>query len=173
VRREWCGCRHFRGDFPPTTAPRDHARTRMGSKKKNKGKRGFAPSPPPSTSNHAVDDSDLVDDLLAELDSRDHSARQEPAPVLEEIRPRQAAQPAPPDKAGSKTRFRARQVRPLRCACSAMVTSLSSRKGKLQRSQDSRRLLMPTPMPSWSGRLRMRNVRSIGYVTSWGSRCTR
>ena len=136
----------------------------MGSKK-NKVKKVFAPSgSPPTTSN---DDNALVDDLLTELDSRDPSVRQESATVLEEIRVRQVAEVSPPDKAGSKARFLARQVRLLRNDCSATVTSLSSRQGKLLHLLTSRPLLIPMPMRSWSGKPKRRSARSIGYATSW------
>jgi OTU domain-containing protein 6 len=97
----------------------------MGSKK-NKVKKVFAPTSPPTndtnanvidntTTNHHNDDhNDLVDDLLTQLDSGDQSVRRESATVLEEVRAQQTAQAAPPDKAGgnSKARFKARQVRP-------------------------------------------------------------
>lgn len=87
----------------------------MGSKK-NRVKKVFAPSPA-TPNNNATDDhttDDLVDDLLTELNSRDPTVQRESATVLEEIQTRQqsqAAQEAAPDKAGSKNRFKARQVR--------------------------------------------------------------
>jgi len=138
----------------------------MGSKK-NRVKKVFAPSSSPPPSN-ALNDNALVDDLLTELDSRNQSVRQGSATVLEEIRARQAAEASPPDKAGSKTRFRARQVRPVRNDCSATETSLSSRQGKLLPSPTSRPLLIPMLTQSWSGRPKRRSVRSIGYATTWG-----
>jgi hypothetical protein len=82
----------------------------MGSKK-NKVKKLLAPSPSPTTTNNAIDD-DLMDDLLTALDSRDETVHRESATVLEEIQTKQPlAQAAPPDKTGSKSRFKARQVR--------------------------------------------------------------
>lgn len=87
----------------------------MGSKK-NRVKKVFAPTLT-APNNHAIDehtDANLVDDLLAELNSRDETVQRESATVLEEIQTRQqadAAQAAAPDKTGSKNRFRARQVR--------------------------------------------------------------
>lgn len=156
---------HTKHSLPTQLHTRTHAQ-RMGSKK-NKSKKPFAPSPPPSN-NTTNDDNALVDDLLTELDSRDQSVRQGSATVLEEIRARQAAQASPPDKTGSKARFRARQVRQVRNDCSAMVTSLSSRQGKPIRSLTTRRLLIPMRTRSWSGRPKRRSARSIGYATSWG-----
>jgi OTU domain-containing protein 6 len=105
----------------------------MGSKK-NKVRKVFAPTSPPTTdanansindnpttnnNNDDDDDEHLVDDLLTQLDSRDQSVRRESATVLEEVRARQAAQASPSDKAGGngngnssgKVRFMARQVR--------------------------------------------------------------
>jgi OTU domain-containing protein 6 len=88
----------------------------MGSKK-NKVKQAFAPSPAPNDNNNSVYntnaiDDDLVDELLTALDSRDATVRRESATVLEEVQTEQAAaQAAPPDKAGSKSRFKARQGR--------------------------------------------------------------
>jgi hypothetical protein len=153
----------------------------MGSKK-NRVKKVFAPSPAPTTidnnDNNAVDD-DLMDDLLTALDSRDETVHRESATVLEEIQTKQpVAQAAPPDKAGSKSRFKARQVRPvlffstpaLRLVCKE---SLSSRQGDPLRSPNSRRLSTLRRMRSSSVKPRMRSVRSTGYATSSVSRCTR
>jgi hypothetical protein len=158
----------------------------MGSKK-NKIKKVLAPTSPPTSDANAISDNNanananndgsdeqqqqhLMDDLLSELDSRDPSVRRESAVVLEEVRTRQAAEAAPPDKAAggnSKARFKARQVR-LRFATPALatVTSLSLRQGKPQRLLDSSRPSIPTPMRSSSGRPRRRNVRSTGCATS-------
>lgn len=135
----------------------------MGSKK-NKIKKVFAPSTPPPS--NAVDD-DLVADLLTELDSRNKTVQQESATVLEEIQTQQVVQASAADKAGSsKNRFKARQVRPVHPARSSIVTSLSSRQGKLQRSPDTRRLSTPMLMQSWSGRPRKRSAISTRYATS-------
>ena len=173
-----------------TTAPHLTADThphRMGSKK-NKVRKVFAPTSPPTidANAHAIndnptaddDDEHLVDDLLTQLDSRDQSVRRESATVLGEVRARQAAQASPPDKAGGngsgKVRFKARQVRPrFATPAPATMTCLSSRQGKPQRSLNSSRPSMPTPMRSSSGRLRRRSAPSTRCATSWGSRCTR
>lgn len=79
----------------------------MGSKK-NKVKKILAPSttPPNPNPNVAVED-DLVDDLFAELDSRDQTVQHlEPASA-----PALTAVGAALDKMSSKSRFKARQAR--------------------------------------------------------------
>jgi len=139
----------------------------MGSKK-NRVKKAFAPSP--TTTNKAIDD-DLMDELLTALDSRDETVHRESAIVLEEIQTEQpAAQAAPPDKTGSKNRFKARQVRsvvpPRLLLFGGVKQNLSSRQGKLPRSPSSRRLSTLRRMRSWSEKPRMRSVRSTGYATS-------
>jgi hypothetical protein len=100
----------------------------MGSKK-NKVKKVLLPS---SSTNDAVDN-DLVDDLLAELDSRDKTVQEESAAVLEEIQAKQAIAPEKPNSS-NKNRFKERQVRPSNRTRSSMVTSLSSRQGKQRHS---------------------------------------
>ena len=136
----------------------------MGSKK-NKVKQAFAPSPAPNE--YANVDDDLVDELLTALDSRNDAVRRESAVVLEEVQTKQeAARATPPDKAGSKSRFKARQVRPVLYARSSGVTSLSSREGKRPRSLNSKRLSTPMLMRSWSEKPRMRSARLTGYATS-------
>ncbi|KAH9066400.1 hypothetical protein EDB87DRAFT_715679 [Lactarius vividus] len=87
----------------------------MGSKK-NKVKKTVTPSTPPNTTN-AVDD-DFVDDLFAELDSRDKTVQQqqqqEPASASAPASAAAAVQTvaaAALDKMGSKSRFKARQAR--------------------------------------------------------------
>jgi OTU domain-containing protein 6 len=110
----------------------------MGSKK-NKVKKVFAPSPAAPNNNNnnanAIDDNtdNLVDELLTELNSRDETVQRESATVLEEVQTRkqsEATQATAPDKAGSKNRFKARQVRLAHPTYSSRVTSLSSRQGK-------------------------------------------
>ncbi len=139
----------------------------MGSKK-NKVKRILAPSTPPNP-NNAVDD-DLVDDLFAELDSRDKTVqqRQEPASASAQTAP------ASPDKMGSKSRFKARQVRlvpsrPIRAGDKRLIP----RQGKLQRSLTSNLRRMPTPTPNWSAKPKRKSARSTRYATSSPSTCTR
>lgn len=78
----------------------------MGSKKNKVKKILASSSTPPNPNNSAIDD-DLVDDLFAELDSRDKTVpQQEPASASA-----QAAAAAVLDKMSSKSRFMARQVR--------------------------------------------------------------
>jgi hypothetical protein len=100
----------------------------MGSKK-NRVKKVLLPS---SSPNGVVDD-DLVDDLLAELDSRNKTVQEESAAVLEGIQAKQAIAPEKPNSS-SKNRFKERQVRPSHRTRSSMVTSLSSRQGKQRHS---------------------------------------
>ncbi|KAI0273367.1 hypothetical protein BC834DRAFT_947610 [Gloeopeniophorella convolvens] len=81
----------------------------MGSKR-NKVKKIFSPSPPPPPVGDSVDDG-LMDDLLAELDSRNKTVQLESATVLGEIQVAQAASPDSKSSSGSKNRFKARQAR--------------------------------------------------------------
>lgn len=140
----------------------------MGSRK-NKVKKAFTPSPA-APNNNAIDDNapdTLVDDLLTELNSRDSTVQRESATVLEEIQTRQqseAAQAAVLDKAGSKNKFKARQVRLGHRTCSSRVTSLSSRQGKPQLLLTCNHPSTPLRMRSWSERPRMRSARLIGYA---------
>jgi HEAT repeat protein len=112
----------------------------MGSKK-NKAKKVLLQS---SSPNGVVDD-DLVDDLLAELDSRDKTVQEESAVVLEEIQAKQAIAPEKPNSS-SKNRFKERQVRPPHRTRSSMVTSLSSRQGKQLHSLRSSHPSIPKRM---------------------------
>ena len=146
----------------------------MGSKK-NRVKKVFAPSPaaPNNNNNNTIDDNDaddnLVDDLLTELNSRDQTVQRESATVLEEIQTRQqsdAAQAAASDKAGSKNRFKARQVRLSHRTCSSTMTSLSSRQGKPQLSLMYNHPSTPRRMQSLSEKPRTRSVRLVGYAMS-------
>jgi len=72
--------------------------------KKNK-KAARLPTPPPMDS---LDD-DLMDDLLAQLDSKDKTVQQETAKVLTEVSA--ASEPASGPKKDARSRFEARQVR--------------------------------------------------------------
>lgn len=157
---------HSFHDFPsPLLTPHPH----MGSKK-NKVKKVFAPSPA-APNNNAIDGNtdNLVDDLLTELNSRDSTVQRESATVLEEIQTRQqseATQAAILDKAGSKNRFKARQVRLGHHTCSSTMTSLSSRQGKPQLSLTYNHPSTPRPMRSWSEKPRTRSARLIRYAMS-------
>jgi len=78
--------------------------------KKNKLKKAVAPLLP--TMSPPTDDDQLVDDLLAQLDSRDESVKQESANVLNEMQlNQQADQIEASSKQDPKSRFRARQAR--------------------------------------------------------------
>ena len=160
------------GEEPPQTIHCSHPTPHMGSKK-NRVKKVFAPAPAaPIPNNHTIDDNDndnLVDELLTELYSRNETVHRESATVLEEIQTRQqseAEQAAALDKAGSKNRFKARQVRSVHHTRSSRVTSLSSRQGKPQLSLICNHPSTPRRMQSWSEKPRMRNARLTGYVMS-------
>ncbi|KAI3610848.1 amidohydrolase family protein [Moniliophthora roreri] len=80
----------------------------MGSKK-NKLKKVFSPqskSPPPPP---LAQDDDLMDDLLAQLDSRDQAVRQESANVIREVQ--HTAEEQVYRQQDSKSRYQARQAR--------------------------------------------------------------
>ncbi|KAJ3573971.1 hypothetical protein NP233_g2091 [Leucocoprinus birnbaumii] len=78
--------------------------------KKNKSKSKAAPLPPAPVAD-PVDD-DLMDDLLAQLDSRDQTVKQESAAVLDEIHiQKQAEQLEQKPKQSAKNRFQARLAR--------------------------------------------------------------
>ena len=92
----------------------------MAGSKKNKIKKVFAPSSssnaPPSSSkdiNPDVDDSDsLLDDLLAQIDSKQqHTDIEEAATVLRQIENTALAQDQPQQRKSNRNRFEARQVR--------------------------------------------------------------
>ena len=90
----------------------------MAGSKRSKLKKAlsppFAKTPEPE---RTMDDDALMDDLLAQLDSRDKTVQSESASVLNEIHINKAADtpppaPAPPSqKQDSKSRHRARMVR--------------------------------------------------------------
>ncbi|KAK7054934.1 OTU protein [Paramarasmius palmivorus] len=79
----------------------------MGSKK-NKLKKAFSPaskSPTPPV----LQDDDLMDDLLAQLDSKDQTVKQESANIIKEIQ--HTAEEQVTKKNDSRSRFQARQAR--------------------------------------------------------------
>ncbi|KAK7014903.1 OTU domain-containing protein 6B [Favolaschia claudopus] len=79
----------------------------MGKKSKLKKALNVLPDPPPPD-----DDDGLVDDLLAQLDSRDQVVAQESATVLNEMQlNQQAEQLETSSKQDAKSRFNARQAR--------------------------------------------------------------
>lgn len=76
--------------------------------KKNKLKKVLNPSP--SDANDA-DDDELVDDLIAQLESRDQTVQAESATVLQEVSAQRAASSRQDStSSSSKARFLARQV---------------------------------------------------------------
>ena len=95
----------------------------MAGSKRSKLKKAlsppFASSKPSEPEPPAMDDDALMDDLMAQLDSRDTTVQAESAAVLHEMNVNKAADtppppPAaspPPQKQDSKARHRARMVR--------------------------------------------------------------
>lgn len=84
----------------------------MGAKK-NKLKRMLSPTTPPPAEASA-DDDELMDDLFAQLDSKDGAVRHESATVLNEMQiDRVADQLESAPKKDGKARHKARQVRSL------------------------------------------------------------
>jgi len=81
----------------------------MGSSKKNKLKKASPPSQPAISPE--IDDNELMDDLIAQLDSKDQTVQAESAKVLQEIEINQQASTAETSqKKDSKSRFLARKV---------------------------------------------------------------
>jgi OTU domain-containing protein 6 len=81
----------------------------MAGSKRNKIKKALSPksvySPPPDNTN----DEELLDDLVAQLDSRDGTVQHEAATVIQEVE--QKANEQANSKKDSRSRFEARQVR--------------------------------------------------------------
>ena len=80
-------------------------------KTKNKIKKMLSPPSQSPPQEDLADDDALMDDLMAQLDSKDSAVREESATVLQEMQVNAVAQEldsAP--KKDSKARFRARQV---------------------------------------------------------------
>ena len=84
----------------------------MAGSKRSKVKKLLSPtraaSPPPE---QIADDDALMDDLMAQLDSKDTVAQQEAATVLTEVSVQKAAEVADAPQKSSRTRHQARQVR--------------------------------------------------------------
>ena len=80
----------------------------MGSRK-NKSKKN-TPTPPIAPLDDA-DNEQLMDDLLAQLDSQDKTVQQESAAVLNEMQISQIANEESNKKNSSRDRFKERQVR--------------------------------------------------------------
>ena len=82
-------------------------------KAKSKLKKVLSPPQPPLPQEDLVDDDALMDDLLAQLDSKDEVVREETATVLQEMQVNKVAEElSSAPKKDSKARFKARQVRP-------------------------------------------------------------
>ena len=93
--------------------------------KKNKLKKMLSPPQPPPPEDTTIDDDALMDDLLAQLDSRDDTVRQESATVLQEMQVQQVAdqlENAP--KKDSKARHKARQARPFLSTYGSVLQSV-------------------------------------------------
>ena len=93
----------------------------MAGSKKNKAKKLLSPrSPSPTPNSNGLDDEDLMDDLLAQLDSRDTTVQHESANIINEMQIKKAAdtpEPGTPttttsnnSRQSSKSRHQARQV---------------------------------------------------------------
>ena len=84
----------------------------MAGSKRSKVKKLLSPTkavtPQPEP---AMDDDALMDDLLAQLDSKDNAVQQEASTVLTEVAAQKAADVADQPKKDSRTRHQARQVR--------------------------------------------------------------
>ncbi|KXN82075.1 OTU domain-containing protein 6B [Leucoagaricus sp. SymC.cos] len=81
--------------------------------KKNKSKAKATPYvPPPTNSSLEPEDDDLMNDLLAQLDSRDQTVKEESAAVLDEMQlEKQAEEIEKKPKQSAKSRFQARVAR--------------------------------------------------------------
>ncbi|THH12749.1 hypothetical protein EW146_g7402 [Bondarzewia mesenterica] len=80
----------------------------MGSKR-NKVKKFFSPSP--SDTLPQADNTELMDDLLAHLDSKDQAVQQESATVLNEMQINEVVKDRSNGKSKSRDRFKERQAR--------------------------------------------------------------
>jgi len=82
----------------------------MAGSKRNKLKKALSPTQPTSSPPiMAEDDEELMNDLMAQLDSRDKTVQSESANVLNEIQINQQAEEAR-KKQDPKIRYQARQV---------------------------------------------------------------
>lgn len=91
----------------------------MAGSKKNKAKKVVSHFQPPSPVN-AVDDNELMDELMAQLDSRDKTVQEESANIINEMQIKKAVDTPEPQtpsivstesRQSSKSRHQARQVR--------------------------------------------------------------
>lgn len=100
----------------------------MAGSKRNKLKKAFSPITSPQPTEAAVEDEELMDDLLAQLDSRDQTVQAESATVLQEMTIQQAASDDGSRKQDAKSRFRARQASPSKSCPQPLIYSLQARK---------------------------------------------
>lgn len=84
----------------------------MGGSKRSKVKKFLSPARPATPPEPALHDDELMDHLLAQLDSRDQATREETSIVVNEMHPTQVAENLEAaTKQDSKSRHKARQVR--------------------------------------------------------------
>ena len=101
----------------------------MGGSKRQKVKKFLSPTrlvtpSPPAAAESALNDDDLMDDLMAQLDSKDEAAKSETATVVAEMQPDKVveqAETAP--KQDSKSRHKARQVCPSVPPCTSSIAA--------------------------------------------------
>ena len=103
-----------------------------GKRKKLKDMISPHPNPPPP----AVEDDELLDDLLAQLDSDNKTVQDVSAEVINDIQLSQLQEKEEPQKTkkDSKTRFLERQVRMFLHVSAVQTTTSGSRHGRLQGS---------------------------------------
>lgn len=82
----------------------------MAGSKRSKLKQAFAPQNTSSSPPTMNDDDELINDLMAQLDSRNQTVHSESATVLNEIQLNKVAGLESQQKQDAKSRFKARQV---------------------------------------------------------------
>ena len=143
-------------------------------KAKSKLKKVLSPPQPALPQEDLVDDDALMDDLLAQLDSKDEVVREETATVLQEMQVNKVAEElgsAP--KKDSKARFKARQVRPL-----PRLSRICSFNSRVRRRRQLRLLIAthpmtPKPTRVWSVKPKKRKPTSNACVMSSDLPCLR
>lgn len=86
----------------------------MAGSKRNKLKQAFSPKNTSSSPTMNPDDDALMNDLMAQLDSRDQTVQSESATVLNEMQLNKVADGVEAQqKPDAKSRFKARQARAL------------------------------------------------------------
>lgn len=176
---------HGRGNLPTSATrppssflPTDTSRSTMAGSKRNKIRKALSPtknlSPPAPP---IVDDDDLMDDLFAQLDSKEKSAQQQSAEILKDANIDSVADDLEKeDRKDSKSRFKARQVCLFRIlwSCSHKLLSLGwNRRGRLLRWPNSMHPQTRMQMPDLSVKLVKKNGQSHRHATSSVSRWSR